>query len=136
LSQPAGISLIHDDANFLLELNSCSGSTKAHDPGNIFHIQNSDNTPEITYNVDYVSEIMNCVDNLTENKNCNNIDSDGNISTKILTLRRSRRIKKIPSYIAYYHHQVANIHKGSNTNFKIKYPLSFDLTYDFLSDKY
>jgi len=75
-------SLIHDDANFLLELNSCFGSTVAHDPSNIVHIQHSDNTPEITHNVDYVLEITNCVDNMTENNSFNNIDSDSNISAE------------------------------------------------------
>jgi len=70
----------------------------------------------------------------TENNSFNNIDSDNNIFTEDSNiviqdglgsdLRQSRRIKKIPSYLANYHHQVANLHKGYNSNFKIKYPIS------------
>ncbi|KAK7332845.1 hypothetical protein VNO80_29601 [Phaseolus coccineus] len=126
--------------------NNCYGSTVAHDSGNIVHIQNSDNTLEINHNADSVSENTNCVDNLIENDSFNNMDSDNNISVEDSNtviqddlgsdLRRSRRIKKIPSYLADYHHQVANLHKGSNSNFKIKYPISSVLTYDFLSDKH
>ena len=53
-------SLIHDDANLLFDLNSCTGSTMA-DSGNIVHIQNSYNTLEIAHNVDFVLEIQNCL---------------------------------------------------------------------------
>ena len=48
-------SLIHDDVNFLLEPINCSRSTKAHDPGYIVHVQDSDNTPEITHSDDSIS---------------------------------------------------------------------------------
>jgi len=101
---------------------------------------------KISHNADFVLEITNCVDNLTENNNFNNTDSDNNISVEdsdtIIQdglgsdLRRSRRIKKISSYLVDYHHQVANLYKGSNSNFKIKYPISSFLTYDFLSNKH
>ena len=130
--------LIHDDVNFLLKPISCSGSTKAHDPGNIVHVQDYDNTPEITHSVDSVSEITNCVDNVTRNNSFNNVDSDSNISAEDFDivirnglgsdLRRSRRIKKTASYLVDYHHQVVNTHKDSNSNFKIKYHISSVLT--------
>ena len=74
---------------------------------------------------------------MTESNNFNNIDPDTVIQDGLGSdLRRSRRIKKIPSYLVDYHHQIANLHKDFNSNFKIKYPISSLLTYDFLSNKH
>jgi len=105
-----------NQADLLLDLNSCTESAMA-DSGNIVHIQNSYNTPEIAHNAD---------------SDPDTVIQDGLGSD----LRRSRRIKKISSYLADYQHQIANLHKDSNSNFKIKYPISSVLTYDFLSDKH